>query len=174
MSDLLRLLKGNERMNDLLKTFWLKNLNFCFSMFYIRLKKNVLKKWANCSFPLFWWAMWVNRSFCSNQMSDVSESLIFGQQIERFARKSNERIPSSPYATPTTHTFRVPGSAGTAGTDPSMDSSFWELFRLTPFRPFRFSMDLRINSKLIGGERKLEVNLVAVTYGMGALSERVS
>ena len=27
------------------------------------------------SFPLFWWAMWVNRSFRSNQMSDVSESL---------------------------------------------------------------------------------------------------
>ena len=24
----------------------------------------------------FWWAMWVNRSFRSNQMSDVSESLI--------------------------------------------------------------------------------------------------
>ena len=27
------------------------------------------------SFSLFWWAMWVNRSFRSNEMSDVSESL---------------------------------------------------------------------------------------------------
>ena len=28
------------------------------------------------SFSLYWWAMWVNRSFCSNQMSAVSKSLI--------------------------------------------------------------------------------------------------
>ena len=27
------------------------------------------------SFPLFWWAMWMNCSFSSNQMSDVSDSL---------------------------------------------------------------------------------------------------
>ena len=60
--------------------------------------------------------MWVNRSFGSNQMIDVSESLIsltkneqmseslifwanhsfalFWTKNERFARKSNERIPS--------------------------------------------------------------------------------
>ena len=49
-------------------------------MFYLRfflykIRKN--ERTAHfCSFPLFWWAMWVNRSFCSNQMSDVSELLI--------------------------------------------------------------------------------------------------
>ena len=44
-------------------------------MFYIRLKKVLLEKWANPSFPLFWWAMWVNRSGRSPKMSDVSKSL---------------------------------------------------------------------------------------------------
>ena len=34
-----------------------------------------MKKWANRLFPLFWWAMWVNRSGRSPKMSDVSESL---------------------------------------------------------------------------------------------------
>ena len=48
-------------------------------MFYIRLKKK--NYWKNERiahfhwFPLFWWAMWVNRSFCSNQMSDSLRSL---------------------------------------------------------------------------------------------------
>ena len=51
------------------------------------------KIWANCSFssfPLFWWAMWVNRWFPSNQMSDVSESLISLTKMsdhERFAHQ---------------------------------------------------------------------------------------
>ena len=36
-----------------------------------------------CSFPLFWWAMWMNRSFCSNQMSDVSELLMSLTKNER-------------------------------------------------------------------------------------------
>ena len=35
----------------------------------------LLKKWGNCSFLLFWWAKWVNRSGRSQKMSDVSESL---------------------------------------------------------------------------------------------------
>ena len=34
-----------------------------------------LKKWAIHSFPLFWWAMWANRSGRSPKMSDVSKSL---------------------------------------------------------------------------------------------------
>ena len=56
-------------------------------MFYIRFKKKIY--WKNeriahfRSFPLFWWAMWVNRSFRSNQMSDVSESLISLTKNER-------------------------------------------------------------------------------------------
>ena len=33
----------------------------CFITFMYVFFLNVLKKWANCSFPLFWWAMWVNR-----------------------------------------------------------------------------------------------------------------
>ena len=31
--------------------------------------------WAICSFPLFWWALWVNCSGHSPKMSDVSKSL---------------------------------------------------------------------------------------------------
>ena len=127
MSDSLRSLRGNERMSHLLKKFWLKNLKSRFNMFYIRLNFFFLNvRIAHfCSFPLFKWVMWVNRSFCSNQMRDVSESLRslignerlwancsgrsptmskwvncsffwanFWTKKERFARKSNERIPS--------------------------------------------------------------------------------
>ena len=36
-------------------------------------------------FPLFWWAMWVNRSFRANQMSDVSELLILLTKNERMS-----------------------------------------------------------------------------------------
>ena len=49
-------------------------------MFHIRFKKKIY--WKNLqitpfrSFPLFWWAMWVNCSFHSNQMSAVSKLLI--------------------------------------------------------------------------------------------------
>ena len=56
-------------------------------MFYIRFKKKIY--WKNeriahfRSFPLFWWVMWVNRSFRSNQMSDVRESLISLPKNER-------------------------------------------------------------------------------------------
>ena len=35
----------------------------------------LFKKWVSRSFPLFWWAMWVNRSGRSPKMSDVSKSL---------------------------------------------------------------------------------------------------
>ena len=125
MSDLLSLLRGNEGMS------W-KNLKSCFTMFYLSWKFF----WKNerialfRSFPLFWWAMWVNCSFRSNQMSDGSESLVsltknerplaicsgrseemrewvncsffwenrsfahFWAKNKRFARKSNEQIPS--------------------------------------------------------------------------------
>ena len=64
-------------------------------MFYIQLKKNLIKKLANSSFSLissflvsdvsnvsdsltishFLWEMWANRSGCSPKMSDVSGSL---------------------------------------------------------------------------------------------------
>ena len=56
-------------------------------MFYIRFKKKIY--WKNeriahfHSFPLFWWAMWVNHSFRSNQMSDVSKLLISLTKNER-------------------------------------------------------------------------------------------
>ena len=35
----------------------------------------LFKKWVNHSFPLFWWAMWVNRSGHLPKMSDVSKLL---------------------------------------------------------------------------------------------------
>ena len=58
ISDLLRLLRGNERMSNLLNKFWLNKFKILFLVCFIHdLKKIVLKKWANCSFPLFWWAM---------------------------------------------------------------------------------------------------------------------
>ena len=47
-------------------------------MFYIRFEFFFLKNEQIahfCSLPLFRWVMWVNRSFCSNKMSDVSDSL---------------------------------------------------------------------------------------------------
>ena len=63
-----------------------------------------------CSFPLFWWAMWANRSGGSPKMSDVSKWLRsltknerpwairsgahFFAKNERFAQKTRERIPS--------------------------------------------------------------------------------
>ena len=82
----LRSLKTNERpwairsgfseeMSDLLKKCWLKKSKILF--YYVLL--NFFFLWANSSFSLissFLWAMWMSRSFCSNQMSDVSESLI--------------------------------------------------------------------------------------------------
>ena len=80
MSDLLSLLRGNEGMS------W-KNLKSCFTMFYLSWKFF----WKNerialfRSFPLFWWAMWVNCSFRSNQMSDVSELLILLTKNEQMS-----------------------------------------------------------------------------------------
>ena len=47
-------------------------------MFYLRFKNFFIEKEQIAHFrsvPLFWWAMWVNRSFRSNKMSDVSELL---------------------------------------------------------------------------------------------------
>ena len=98
-------------------------------MFYLRFLKKNSKKWANPSFSLFWWAMWVNRSFCSNQMSDVSkllisltknewpwaigsgcseemsdvsESLIFGQKTSNLLGNQMSEVPALHFAT-TTH-----------------------------------------------------------------------
>ena len=59
LSNSLRSLRGNERLSDSLKKIWL------YTHFFFL--------WANRSFPLFWWAMWVNPSGCSPKMSDVSE-----------------------------------------------------------------------------------------------------
>ena len=65
---------ANER---LAQKIWLKNLKYCFTVFYSRFFSSKNERIAYfCSLPLFWWGMWVNRSFCSNQMSDVSELLI--------------------------------------------------------------------------------------------------
>ena len=67
-------------------------------MFYLRFKKiNRKNEWIAlfCSFPLFWWAMWVNCSF----FEWIAHSLIFWQKT--VARKSNERIPSPATNQPT-------------------------------------------------------------------------
>ena len=82
MSDLLRLLRGNERMSNLLKKIWLKNLKSCFTMFYLRLKKNSKNERIAhfCSFPLFWWVMWVNRSFHSNHTNCCERIAHFAHQ----------------------------------------------------------------------------------------------
>jgi hypothetical protein len=70
-----------------------------------------------------------------------THTTIFKIDVKDLAKKKmNLENPSLEYVNITT--LRVPGSAGTAGTDPSMDSSFWELFLLTPFRPFFFNIDL--------------------------------
>ena len=53
-----------------------------FSIFYIY-RFFLLKKWANCSLPLFWWAMWVNRSDHSPKMSNVRDSLRLLTKNER-------------------------------------------------------------------------------------------
>ena len=50
-----------------------KNQKSCF--YYGLFTIFLFKKWANRSFPLFWWAMWVNHSGRSPKMSYVSESL---------------------------------------------------------------------------------------------------
>ena len=79
VSELLILLTKNEQMRDSLKECLLKKskILFYYVLFKVlnkKIRKN--ERIANFrSFPLFWWAMWVNRSFRSNQMSDVSESL---------------------------------------------------------------------------------------------------
>ena len=70
----------------------------------------LLKNWANRSFPLFgerckWiaqvanqkWAMWANCSGCSTKMSDherFAQVAHFWAKNERFALKTNERVPS--------------------------------------------------------------------------------
>ena len=83
-----------------------------FSMFYIRF--SYLKQLAICSFPHFWRAMWANRSGRSPKMSEslrsltknewlwanrlflegIAHSLIFFAKNERFAQKTDKRIPS--------------------------------------------------------------------------------
>ena len=54
---------------------------FCYVLF--KVKKNIRKneRMAHfCSFPLFWWVMWVNRSFCSNQMCCIERIAHFAHQ----------------------------------------------------------------------------------------------
>ena len=70
LSDSFRSLRGNERMSTSLK-----KSKILFLVCFIYDKKKLLKKWPNHSFPLFWWAMWVNCSGRSPKMSDVSEWL---------------------------------------------------------------------------------------------------
>ena len=55
----------NERFAR--KNFAKKSKILFFSMFYIGV---LFKKWAICSFPLFWWAMWANRSGPSPKISN--------------------------------------------------------------------------------------------------------
>ena len=65
----------NEQMSDSLKKVCLiKSKILFFSMFYMYTFFNY-KKWAIRSFPLFWWAMWENRSGRSPKKSNVSELL---------------------------------------------------------------------------------------------------
>ena len=73
VSNLLKSLTKKERKSDSLINFWLKNLKSYF--LYVLYTFFYLKKWAICSFPLFWWAMWANCSGCSPKMSDVSKLL---------------------------------------------------------------------------------------------------
>ena len=115
--DLLRSLRGNERMSNSLKKCWLKKSKILFfSMFHIHFF--FLKKWANRSFPLFWWAcewiaqvahkkwaMWANRSGCSPKLSNhewfahitqrkwaiVSKSLRSFTKNERMSELLNRR-----------------------------------------------------------------------------------
>ena len=68
VSESLRSLRGNERMSNSFKKCWQKNLKSTFLVCFIY--GFLYKKWANRSFPLFWWAMWVNRSGRSPKMSD--------------------------------------------------------------------------------------------------------
>ena len=93
MSDWLRSLRGNERMSNLLKKIWLKNLKSWFTMFYLRfLKKNVAKNERIAHFLFFgeqckWiahfaqikWAMWAIQKGAA--MSDSLTSLISSEQI---------------------------------------------------------------------------------------------
>ena len=71
VSHSLRVLMINEWMSDSLKKIWQKNLKSYFLVCF--LKVFYLKKWAICSFPLFWWAMsmWANRSGRSSKISDL-------------------------------------------------------------------------------------------------------
>ena len=76
VSDSLRSLMINKQMSAFLKNFWLTNLkSYLLVCFTVHIYIFLSKKWANCSFPLFWWAMWANYSGCSPKMSNVSESL---------------------------------------------------------------------------------------------------
>ena len=79
VSDSLRSLILNERMSDSLKIFRLKKSKILFfSMFYTRFL--ILKKWAICSFPLFWWMMWANCSGCSPKIGNHEQ---FAQVAQR-------------------------------------------------------------------------------------------
>ena len=90
VSDSLRLLMINERMSESL--VFGENLLFAHSLtknkqftFFVRFCPFFvsLKKTAIPSFPLFYWALWVNCSGRSPKMSNVSESLRLLTKHER-------------------------------------------------------------------------------------------
>ena len=66
------LLFRSQKMSNLLNKF---DQNRIFCSFFVRFFVHFLKKQAICSFPLYYWEMWANRSGCSPKMSNVSVSL---------------------------------------------------------------------------------------------------
>ena len=122
--DSLRSLMINEWMNDSLRKFWQKNLNSYFSVCFIyvflfkkwaiqsfplfdwceRINQIAHKKWATMSQSLRSLTKnerpWANRWGCSPKMSKWVNCSFFERiahfwaKNERFARKTDERIPS--------------------------------------------------------------------------------
>ena len=71
MSDSLRLLRGNERMSDSLKKFWLKKSKILILVCFI---KDLKKNWKNEQIAHFL-SFGEQCEWISNQMRDVNESL---------------------------------------------------------------------------------------------------
>ena len=69
-------------------------------IFFVTFFEHLKQKQVICSFPLFYWVMWVNRSGRSPKMSKslvfLSELLIcsFFAKYEQFAQKTDEQIPN--------------------------------------------------------------------------------
>ena len=62
------------------QNFGYKNLKFCFTMFYLRGKKKIfLCEWI-AHFAKIKWAMWANRSFGSQKMSDHEQFVQVAQR----------------------------------------------------------------------------------------------